>query len=68
LDAAPVPDPVVEKARKPRVLGGELPSPLRPPSGCVFNTRCPLATDECRQTVPPLKQTADGHFTACLKV
>ena len=68
LDAAPVPDPVVERARKPRTLGGELPSPLRPPTGCVFNTRCPLATDECRQTVPPLKQTSEGHLTACLKV
>ena len=42
LDAAPVPDPTIEKARAPRLIKGELPSPLTPPSGCVFHTRCPL--------------------------
>jgi peptide/nickel transport system ATP-binding protein len=68
LDAAPVPDPAVEKAREARALGGELPSPLRPPTGCVFNTRCPMASAECRETVPPLKATGYGHMTACLKV
>jgi peptide/nickel transport system ATP-binding protein len=68
LDAAPVPDPVVERARAPRALGGELPSPLTPPSGCVFHTRCPLASEECRQIVPALEEKRPGHFAACIKV
>jgi peptide/nickel transport system ATP-binding protein len=68
LDAAPVPDPLVERARAPRTLGGELPSPLTPPSGCVFHTRCPLASAECRQTVPALEEKRPGHFAACIKV
>jgi peptide/nickel transport system ATP-binding protein len=68
LDAAPVPDPTVEKGREPRLIKGELPSHLSPPSGCVFNTRCPLATEECRQVVPPLEEKRPGHFAACIKV
>jgi peptide/nickel transport system ATP-binding protein len=68
LDAAPVPDPTVEKARAPRLIKGELPSHLAPPSGCVFNTRCPLATAECRQIVPPLEEKRPGHYAACIKV
>jgi peptide/nickel transport system ATP-binding protein len=68
LDAAPVPDPLVERSRAPRTLGGELPSPLTPPKGCVFHTRCPLASDECRQTVPPLEEKRPGQFAACIKV
>ena len=68
LDAAPVPDPTVEKGREPRLIKGELPSHLSPPSGCVFNTRCPLATEECRQVVPPLEEKLPGHFAACIKV
>jgi peptide/nickel transport system ATP-binding protein len=68
LDAAPVPDPTVEKARAPRLIKGELPSHLTPPSGCVFNTRCPLASQECREVVPPLDEKRPGHFAACIKV
>jgi peptide/nickel transport system ATP-binding protein len=68
LDAAPVPDPTVEKARAPRLIKGELPSPLTPPTGCVFNTRCPLASQECREVVPELRQIRPGHFAACIKV
>jgi peptide/nickel transport system ATP-binding protein len=68
LDAAPVPDPLVERARAPRTLGGELPSPLTPPTGCVFHTRCPLASEECRQTVPELAEKRPGQFAACIKV
>jgi peptide/nickel transport system ATP-binding protein len=68
LDAAPIPDPVIEKARHPRALGGELPSPLNPPKGCVFNTRCPLASDECRQEIPAFREIAPDHFAACIKV
>jgi peptide/nickel transport system ATP-binding protein len=68
LDAAPVPDPTVEKARAPRLIKGELPSHTAPPTGCVFNTRCPMASAECRQTVPPLEEKRPGHFAACIKV
>jgi peptide/nickel transport system ATP-binding protein len=67
LDAAPIPDPVIERARKPRALQGELPSPLRPPPGCVFNTRCPLASDVCRAEVPQPRMVS-GHVVACHKV
>ena len=68
LDAAPVPDPTIEKGREPRLVKGELPSHMAPPPGCVFNTRCPLATQECREIVPPLEEKRPGHFAACIKV
>jgi peptide/nickel transport system ATP-binding protein len=68
LDAAPVPDPTIEKGREPRLIKGELPSHLTPPSGCVFNTRCPIATQECREIVPPLREVKPGHYAACIKV
>jgi len=68
LDAAPVPDPAIEKGREPRLIKGELPSHLAPPPGCVFNTRCPLASQECREIVPPLEEKRPGHFAACIKV
>jgi peptide/nickel transport system ATP-binding protein len=68
LDAAPIPDPLIERARAPRTLGGEIPSPLRPPTGCVFHTRCPLADDGCKATIPEVREVKPGHFVACLKV
>jgi peptide/nickel transport system ATP-binding protein len=68
LDAAPVPDPTIEKGREPRLIKGELPSHLSPPAGCVFNTRCPMASQECREIVPPLEEKRPGHFAACIKV
>jgi peptide/nickel transport system ATP-binding protein len=68
LDAAPVPDPTVERARSPRIIRGELPSPSAPPPGCVFNTRCPLASQECREVIPPLEEKQAGHLAACIKV
>ncbi len=68
LDAAPIPDPSIEKARAARTLGGEIPSPLRPPSGCVFHTRCPLADDACKATIPEIREVKPGHLVACLKV
>lgn len=58
LDAVPVPDP---KCGKPRVLGGELPSPLTPPAGCVFHTRCPEAMDQCRSMEAAEKLIAEGE-------
>jgi peptide/nickel transport system ATP-binding protein len=68
LDAAPVPDPTVEKEREPRLIKGELPSHLAPPTGCVFNTRCPLASQECHEVVPKLEEKKPGHYAACIKV
>ena len=47
------------------VLEGDLPSPIDPPSGCVFRTRCPLAVEVCAQEVPPVEQAAAGHQVAC---
>jgi peptide/nickel transport system ATP-binding protein len=68
LDAAPVPDPAIEREREPRLIKGELPSHLAPPAGCVFNTRCPLASQECREVIPQLEEKRPGHFVACIKV
>jgi oligopeptide/dipeptide ABC transporter ATP-binding protein len=67
LDAAPVPDPVVERDRHRIILEGDLPSPLNPPSGCVFSTRCPIAIADCRHTVPPLRTMGPGSNVACIR-
>ncbi|MDB5315842.1 MAG: oppD [Rhodospirillales bacterium] len=68
LDAAPIPDPEVERGRAARALTGELPSPLSPPQGCVFHTRCPLADAQCRSVIPPLREIRPGHMAACIKI
>ena len=68
LDAAPVPDPLIERTRAPRALTGELPSPLNPPTGCVFHTRCPKAIDDCRRVVPELRETRPNHLAACIRL
>jgi peptide/nickel transport system ATP-binding protein len=68
LDAAPVPDPVVEKQRAPRLIKGDLPSPVNPPKGCVFHTRCPMAVKECAEVIPQLEAKKTGHFAACIRV
>ncbi len=65
LSAIPVPDPTV--ARKPILLDGDIPSPLNPPSGCVFRTRCPIAWSQCAEIVPPLEEVSLGHFKACIR-
>jgi oligopeptide transport system ATP-binding protein len=65
LSAVPVPDPTTEKEREHRVLQGEVPSPMNPPSGCVFHPRCPLAVDNCRNEIPALKELRPGHWVAC---
>ena len=65
LSAIPIPDPVVEKRRKRIVLTGDIPSPVNPPPGCRFHTRCPLAFDRCKTEEPPLREYAPGHFAAC---
>jgi oligopeptide transport system ATP-binding protein len=67
ISAIPVPDPAIERSRKPIILGTELPSPLSPPSGCVFRTRCPIAKPNCIAQVPELKPAASSqcacHFS-----
>ncbi len=68
LEAVPVPDPVIEAQRAHRVLGGEVPSPLTPPAGCVFHTRCPRADAACKMARPPLREVQPGHFAACIKI
>lgn len=65
LSAIPIPDPDVEDNRKRIVLKGELPSPMNPPSGCVFNTRCPLAVEACKTQKPEWQEVEDNHFVAC---
>jgi peptide/nickel transport system ATP-binding protein len=66
LAAAPIPDPVIERARPRSIIKGELPSPLNPPPGCVFNPRCPLMTAECKAAVPATRELGPGHFVACI--
>jgi oligopeptide transport system ATP-binding protein len=61
----PIPDPKLERRKRRMVLTGDLPSPLAPPSGCVFRTRCPLAIELCARQVPPIEQIAPGHEVAC---
>jgi len=68
LDAVPIPDPALEAEREYRVLGGEVPSPLNPPRGCVFHTRCPMASEECKIKIPELREVRPGHFAACIKI
>lgn len=65
LSAAPIPDPRVEKRRKRIILEGDVPSPLNPPSGCHFHTRCPIAIDRCKVEDPPFVDYGGGHFVAC---
>lgn len=66
LSAVPNPDPHVKKERI--MLKGELPSPVNPPSGCVFHTRCPYASEECSLRVPEMQEVAPGHRVACLNI
>jgi peptide/nickel transport system ATP-binding protein len=65
IDAIPVPDPAVERAKRGTSIRGELPSAVTPPSGCRFRTRCALATELCAQQEPPLRVFGPGHVAAC---
>jgi len=67
LSAVPIPDPEIEAQRDHVVLGGEVPSPLNPPSGCVFHPRCSIAIDECRGEIPALREVKPGHLAACIR-
>ena len=68
LDAVPIPDPRAEAERAHSVIKGEVPSPINPPSGCVFHPRCPLAVDSCRRDTPTFRETTKGHWVACSQV
>jgi oligopeptide/dipeptide ABC transporter ATP-binding protein len=63
MSAIPIPDPKLKRQRV--ILQGDVPSPLNPPSGCRFHTRCPLAIAQCKQEEPPFKDYGDGHYAAC---
>lgn len=65
LSAIPIPDPAVQRRRKRIVLEGDIPSPVNPPSGCRFHTRCPVAFDRCATEEPAFKDYGNGHFAAC---
>ena len=65
LSAVPVPDPKLSRSRQRIVLEGDIPSPMNPPKGCRFHTRCPYATDRCREQVPVFKEYEPEHWAAC---
>ncbi|HYI25887.1 MAG TPA: dipeptide ABC transporter ATP-binding protein [Thermomicrobiales bacterium] len=65
LSAVPIPDPVIEKKRERIILTGDVPSPINPPSGCHFHTRCPYVMDVCKQIDPIFADQGAGHFVAC---
>lgn len=66
MSAIPIPDPTIKRERI--ILQGDVPSPLRPPSGCRFHPRCPIAIDDCSLEVPPLREIKPEHFVACIRV
>jgi oligopeptide transport system ATP-binding protein len=68
LDAVPVPDPTVEAARSFRPVKGEVPSPMNPPSGCVFHPRCPMAVQACSRARPELREVRPRHWVACSEI
>jgi oligopeptide/dipeptide ABC transporter ATP-binding protein len=68
LAAVPVPDPSVEATRVFRPAVGEVPSPINPPSGCVFHPRCPIAVERCKRARPDMREVRPGHFAACHEV
>lgn len=65
LSAVPTTNPIIEEKRERIILSGDVPSPANPPSGCPFNTRCPIAEDQCRQVVPEWRELRPSHWVAC---
>ncbi len=68
LSAVPIPDPDLESERDRIILQGGIPSPANPPSGCVFHTRCPIAIEECKHTIPEMREITPDHWAACIRV
>jgi oligopeptide transport system ATP-binding protein len=68
LSAVPIPDPIAESKRERIILQGDVPSPINPPSGCRFHTRCPIAIAACSEIDPPFEEKARGHWAACIRV
>ena len=68
LSAVPIPDPMVEAERERIILTGDIPSPMNPPVGCVFHTRCAIAIDDCKLEVPELREISKDHWVACIRV
>ncbi|QQS34055.1 MAG: ATP-binding cassette domain-containing protein [Acidobacteriota bacterium] len=68
ISAVPVPDPEIEARRERIILQGDVPSPIDPPPGCHFHTRCPYAVEECKRTVPQLVEIKPRHFAACIRI
>lgn len=67
LSAVPIPDPVIDAQRERILLTGEVPSPLNPPTGCVFHPRCPIAIDDCSGVIPDMREVEPGHWAGCLR-
>ena len=68
LEAVPIPDPTIEKARAHKIIKGEIPSPMSPPPGCVFHPRCGIAVEECKKHIPEFREITPGHWIACSQV
>ncbi|QPC45788.1 ABC transporter ATP-binding protein [Mangrovibacillus cuniculi] len=68
LSSVPIPDPTVRNERKRVTIKGDIPSASNPPSGCVFHTRCPLATERCKKEIPSFREVKDRHYVACHEV
>jgi len=68
ISAVPVPDPEIEATRERIILTGDVPSPINPPSGCHFHTRCPFAIEDCKRIIPALAEIKPGHRAACIRI
>jgi oligopeptide/dipeptide ABC transporter ATP-binding protein len=68
LNAVPIPDPTLESRREHKIIKGEIPSPINPPSGCVFHPRCEIAVDGCSKVTPEFRELRPGHWVACTEV